>query len=190
MNRDAMEALIPHRPPFLLLDEVLEVSGDRLRARSTVRPHAEPWAHVLPGHYPGDPIVPGVLLCEMIFQAGALLMGSRISEADTVDTSTSDPGGAASAGAAEATGTAGTAGATDTAGRGSGGQGSLPVGGVPVLTRIRDAKFRRVVRAGEPIDLEVIFEDQVSNAIYMKGKALVEGKAAVQVAFACALVEH
>ncbi|MBT3184884.1 MAG: 3-hydroxyacyl-ACP dehydratase FabZ [Nitrospina sp.] len=65
---------IPHRPPFLFVDRVLEESDDTIRTEKKVDPK-EPFFE---GHYPGRPIMPGVLIFESIFQAGAILMGKRI----------------------------------------------------------------------------------------------------------------
>lgn len=64
---------IPHRPPFLFVDEIVSESDDTLVARRTWRPDEEFYR----GHYPGMPITPGVLLCEAVFQAGALLLSRR-----------------------------------------------------------------------------------------------------------------
>ena len=61
---------IPHRPPFLLIDRLLEQNGNTVKTQKQVRPD-EPWFQ---GHYPGRPIMPGVLICEAVFQSGALLM--------------------------------------------------------------------------------------------------------------------
>ena len=63
-------SLIPHRPPFLFVDTIVSESTDTLVAQRTF--HAEEAFYQ--GHYPGAPITPGVLLCEAVFQAGALLM--------------------------------------------------------------------------------------------------------------------
>ncbi len=65
---------IPHRPPFLLLDEALEIAGDTIAAAYTPRADDELWSRVYAGHYPGSPITPGVLLCEILFQASAVLL--------------------------------------------------------------------------------------------------------------------
>ena len=65
--------LIPHRPPFLFLDEILERDDRHIKAVKTLRPD-EPY---LAGHYPGRPIMPGVLICECVFQAGAALLFGR-----------------------------------------------------------------------------------------------------------------
>jgi 3-hydroxyacyl-[acyl-carrier-protein] dehydratase len=69
LDRGAIEAILPHRPPFLLIDEVVELEpGERVVARKTVRP--DEW--YLTGHFPGNPIMPGVLMIEALAQAGAV----------------------------------------------------------------------------------------------------------------------
>ena len=65
--------LIPHRPPFLFLDEILERDARYIKAVKTLGPE-EPY---LAGHYPGRPLMPGVLICECVFQAGAALLFGR-----------------------------------------------------------------------------------------------------------------
>jgi 3-hydroxyacyl-[acyl-carrier-protein] dehydratase len=65
---------IPHRPPFLFVDRVLEENEDTIKTEKRVDPE-EPF---FAGHYPENPIMPGVLIFESIFQAGAIMMGKRI----------------------------------------------------------------------------------------------------------------
>ena len=68
-GRAEIEAILPHREPFLLIDEVIELEpGSRVVARKTVRP--DEW--YLKGHFPGRPIMPGVLIVEAMAQTGAV----------------------------------------------------------------------------------------------------------------------
>jgi 3-hydroxyacyl-[acyl-carrier-protein] dehydratase len=66
-------ALIPHRPPFLFVDEVVSTTAEGLVATRTWRAEEEFYR----GHYPGAPITPGVLLCEAVFQAAACFMALK-----------------------------------------------------------------------------------------------------------------
>ena len=62
-------AVLPHRPPFLFVDEVVElVPGEKVVASWHLT--GDEW--FFPGHFPGRPTLPGVLMCEAIAQAGAL----------------------------------------------------------------------------------------------------------------------
>jgi 3-hydroxyacyl-[acyl-carrier-protein] dehydratase len=68
-GRDVIESLIPHRAPFLLVDEILELEpGKRVVGRREIR--ADDWW--FPGHFPDRPVMPGVLTIEAIAQAGAV----------------------------------------------------------------------------------------------------------------------
>lgn len=61
---------IPHRPPFLFVDEVVEQTEDSLTTRRYV-PETEAFFE---GHYPNNPIMPGVIISEAVFQTGAIYM--------------------------------------------------------------------------------------------------------------------
>jgi 3-hydroxyacyl-[acyl-carrier-protein] dehydratase len=74
LGREEIERILPHREPFLLLDEVLELEpGVRVVARKTVRP--DEW--YLAGHFPGRPVMPGVLIVEALAQTGAVAVLSE-----------------------------------------------------------------------------------------------------------------
>ena len=120
MNK--VTALIPHRPPFLFVDEIVSHDGDVLVARRTWRAEENFYA----GHYPGAPITPGVLLCEAVFQTGALLMAKLMA----------GPGGS---------------------------------GGVPLLTKVTDVRFRLPVYPGDTTTIEVRRKETMGDFHFMSG---------------------
>jgi 3-hydroxyacyl-[acyl-carrier-protein] dehydratase len=64
-----IQALLPHRFPFLLVDRVVSIETDKITAIKNVSLN-EPF---FPGHFPGMPIMPGVLIIEAMAQAGGIL---------------------------------------------------------------------------------------------------------------------
>lgn len=70
-----IEALLPHRYPFLLVDRVLELDFDAetIIAQKNVSRNE----HFFQGHFPGSPIMPGVLILEALAQAGSLLYAKK-----------------------------------------------------------------------------------------------------------------
>lgn len=70
LDRRAIEALIPHREPFLLIDRVTELEPG-VRAVAEHAFTADEW--YLRGHFPGNPIVPGVILVESCAQAATVM---------------------------------------------------------------------------------------------------------------------
>jgi 3-hydroxyacyl-[acyl-carrier-protein] dehydratase len=135
---------IPHRPPFLWVDSIISVDNESIVTEKHIARDLE----VFKGHYPGYPIMPGVLLCEAVFQTGALFM-SRVLQNSQPDLTT-------------------------------GGQ-------IPVLTRIRNAKFKREVKPGDMIRIHVQLDENIGNVWFFKGKVMVDGNLAVKVDFGCAL---
>ena len=73
MNREEIEKILPHRDNMLLLDEVREEDGT---AVGIYRVRGDEF--FLKGHFPGNPIVPGVILCEILAQSACVLMRDRI----------------------------------------------------------------------------------------------------------------
>ena len=73
MTIEQIQAVLPHRFPFLLVDRVIEISDDKIVAIKNVTIN-EPFFQ---GHFPGAPVMPGVLQVEAMAQAGGLL-GSRL----------------------------------------------------------------------------------------------------------------
>lgn len=131
---------IPHRAPFLFVDEITEVDEQRILTRKFV----DPESGFFRGHYPGQPVMPGVLICESCFQSGALLIARQIGSYDASQ-------------------------------------------GVPVLTRISDARFKRIVRPGQTLHIEVTLDEELDGAYFMTGRVTVEGQAVLRVTFACML---
>ena len=74
MNREELKQIIPHREPMLLVDETTIVEDGVARGSYLVR--GDEW--FLQGHYPGNPIVPGVVQCEMIAQAACILFADDL----------------------------------------------------------------------------------------------------------------
>lgn len=134
LTTEEIKACIPHRSPFLWLDEVTELHDDRLVAKK----HLSEDLDIFAGHYPDFPVFPGVLQQEACFQGGAVLISKT---ADVSD------------------------------------------GKVPVITRVNNVQFRRMVRPGDTIEVAVELTEQLSNAFYMKAKVTVEGKVTARLEF-------
>lgn len=132
-----IHAAIPHRAPFLFIDEVVQRDEQRIVCRKTFQGDE----FFYQGHYPQFPITPGVLLCEAAMQAGALLLAGRFGDRT----------------------------------------------GVPVATRMNDVRFKRIVRPGETVQIEVELVERLADAFFLKAKVTCDQRIAVRLEFACTL---
>ncbi|MCG8650073.1 MAG: beta-hydroxyacyl-ACP dehydratase [Pirellulales bacterium] len=140
MSIEEIENRIPHRSPMRLLDEIVSLDESRIVCRKTFG-HDE---YFVQGHFPGNPIVPGVIQCECCLQAGAALLYDLTPQQDDI---------------------------------------------IPVATRLDSVKFKRVVRPGDTVEIDVTLKDHVSTAFFMTGKVLVDGKIAARLDFACSVTK-
>ena len=136
---------IPHRPPFLFIDEILEITEISAKASLSVRPDFP----FFEGHYPGNPIMPGVLLCESVFQTGAVFLADYLDNQSLKDDQIT-----------------------------------------PVLSRIRDARFKRMVLPGDQVEISVLLKEHMGQFYNLTGEIKNKGKTALTISFALALVKN
>ena len=86
MTTEEIRNAIPHREPMLLVDEVVEKTEKHIVTRKTFRDDE----YFTQGHYPGNPIVPGIILCEVGMQSGAILLSQFAGEGVPVATRMND----------------------------------------------------------------------------------------------------
>jgi 3-hydroxyacyl-[acyl-carrier-protein] dehydratase len=144
IDRAGIEVLIPHRQPFLFVDRITERSADGLMAEWDVPEDA----FFFKGHYPSNPILPGVILNEFVFQSAAVFM-SLPQCSDSAESS--------------------------------------PPLGVPVLTRIDNARFKQIVRPGQTVRAEITLTERLGPACYMKAKVTSNGKNVLRLNFVVAM---
>jgi 3-hydroxyacyl-[acyl-carrier-protein] dehydratase len=127
---------IPHRDPFLLVDQIIDWSDELIVCEKTFSGEE----YFFAGHYPDFPLVPGVLLCEAAMQCGAILLSRHLGDLENR---------------------------------------------VPVATRMNDVRFKRMVRPGDLIRMEVKLNEQLGGAFYLSAKVSVGGKLSARFDFAC-----
>lgn len=73
LNKEEIKNIIPHRDPMLLIDEVMDmIPGERITAKFYVDPARDIFA----GHFPGNPVLPGIYTVEMMAQASDIMLMS------------------------------------------------------------------------------------------------------------------
>ena len=135
---------IPHRPPFLFVDRIIEINAEDATCELSVREDFD----IFKGHYPNNPIFPGVLSCEAVFQTGAIFLSEKIGQDELNSSSVT-----------------------------------------PVLSRIRDARFKRMIKPGDLIQIKVFLQDQIGQFYNLRGEIHLKEKVVTTVSFALALVK-
>lgn len=136
---------IPHRPPFLFVDRIIEINSDNATCELKVREDFD----IFRGHYPNNPIFPGVLSCESVFQTGAIFLSEKLGE-DALSSNSA----------------------------------------TPVLSRIRDARFKRMIKPGDLIEIRVFLIEQIGKFYNLRGEVRSGEKIMTTVSFALALVQE
>ncbi|GHV03095.1 3-hydroxyacyl-[acyl-carrier-protein] dehydratase FabZ [Clostridia bacterium] len=138
--REGILKVIPQRDPFLFVDEIVSANTETLEAVYTFRPDNPVFA----GHFPGNPVVPGVLMLEALAQAGAYFLLSK----------------------------------PENAGKGV------------YLLKVNNAKFKRIVRPGERIELRIEKGRVFMGTAECRAEARVNGESAAAAELMCALAQQ
>lgn len=140
LDINEIQQILPHRPPFLLVDRILELEPDKRIVGLKNVSMNEPF---FVGHFPGFPVMPGVLIVEAMAQTGGILVMR-----DVPDSSQR----------------------------------------LVLFASIESAKFRRPVRPGDQLRMEIDMLSRKTTFARMQGKAYVDGELACEAIVMCKIV--
>ena len=140
LDINEIQQILPHRPPFLLVDRIIELEPDKRIVGIKNVSMNEPF---FVGHFPSYPVMPGVLIVEAMAQTGGILVMYGVPDASQR---------------------------------------------LVLFASIEEAKFRRPVRPGDQLRMEVEVLSRKTTFARMKGKAFVDGELACEAIVLCKIM--
>jgi 3-hydroxyacyl-[acyl-carrier-protein] dehydratase len=144
MSHEQIQAAIPHRPPMLLIDEIVEAGQQRIVCRKQFQPDE----FFFQGHYPDSPLVPGIILCEVGLQAGAILLSQQLADQQ------------------------------------------LPADQVPIVTRMNNVKFKRMVGPTDTVEADVSITEQLAGVFFLSARIRCQQQLVASFDFACTVMQR
>ena len=140
LDINEIQQILPHRPPFLLVDRIIELEPNKRIVGIKNVSMNEPF---FVGHFPSFPVMPGVLIIEAMAQTGGILAMYGVPDASER---------------------------------------------LVLFASIEEAKFRRPVRPGDQLRMEVEILSRKTTFARMKGKAFVGGELACEAIVLCKIM--
>ena len=141
LDIQAIQDILPHRYPFLLVDRIIEMDEEHIVGIKNVTVN-EPF---FPGHFPDFPVMPGVLIVEAMAQVAGILVLKSIPDRKTK---------------------------------------------LVLLASVEEAKFRRPVRPGDQLRIEMKMVRRKATVVKMSGAVTVEGVVVAEAMLMCKLAER